>query len=74
MRVSAYGNISCDCGKVIARVQDGKIYVWCRGKECKKGISIGEILGGGKDCTASVARILERADLAGCAAISTDTQ
>lgn len=30
--------IKCDCGKLLARVRDGKVYVWC--KVCKKEIPL----------------------------------
>lgn len=31
-------DIKCDCGKLIARAKDGKVYVWC--KHCKKEVPI----------------------------------
>jgi hypothetical protein len=30
--------IKCNCGKLLARVRDGKVYVWC--KACKKEIQL----------------------------------
>lgn len=30
--------IKCTCGKLLARVKDGKLYVWC--KECKKEVPL----------------------------------
>ena len=30
--------IRCDCGKLIAREKDGKIFVWC--KQCRKEVEI----------------------------------
>lgn len=30
--------IKCDCGKLIAKERDGKIYVWC--KQCHKEVEL----------------------------------
>lgn len=32
------GRIICDCGKLIAREKNGRLYVWC--KNCKREIEI----------------------------------
>lgn len=31
-------NVKCDCGKLIAKKKNGKIYLWC--KHCKKEIEL----------------------------------
>lgn len=31
-------SIKCDCGKLIAKVRNGKLYVWC--KNCKREVEI----------------------------------
>ena len=31
-------SIKCDCGKLIAKTRDGKLYVWC--KNCKREVEI----------------------------------
>ena len=31
-------SIKCDCGKLIAKIRDGKLYVWC--KNCKREVEI----------------------------------
>lgn len=31
-------SLRCDCGKIIAKQRDGKIYLWC--KHCKKEIEL----------------------------------
>ncbi len=31
-------DVQCDCGKLLAKVKDGKIYVWC--KNCKKEVPL----------------------------------
>ena len=30
--------IKCDCGKLLAKERDGKIYIWC--KQCKKEVEL----------------------------------
>lgn len=30
--------LKCDCGKMIARVRDGKIFLWC--KQCRKEVEL----------------------------------
>lgn len=30
--------IKCDCGKLLARERNGKIFVWC--KQCKKEVEL----------------------------------
>lgn len=30
--------ICCDCGKMTAKLKDGKVYVWC--KNCKKEVEL----------------------------------
>lgn len=30
--------VKCECGKVIARVRDGKVYIYC--KSCKRQVAI----------------------------------
>lgn len=30
--------IKCDCGKLLAKERDGKIFVWC--KQCKKEVEL----------------------------------
>jgi hypothetical protein len=36
--VNAAEKIACKCGKMLARYEDGKIYLWC--KSCRKEIAI----------------------------------
>lgn len=31
-------SIKCDCGKLLAKERDGKIFVWC--KQCKKEVEL----------------------------------
>ena len=31
-------DIHCDCGKLIAKVKDGKVFVWC--KNCKREVEL----------------------------------
>ena len=38
MKKTRDGLIMCDCGKLLAREINGKIYVWC--KQCKREIEI----------------------------------
>ena len=30
--------IKCDCGKLVAKIKNGKLYVWC--KHCKREVEI----------------------------------
>lgn len=34
--------INCTCGKLVGRVKDGKVYVWC--KSCKKEVPILDLM------------------------------
>ena len=33
--------INCTCGKLVGRVRDGKVYVWC--KQCKKEVCLTDL-------------------------------
>lgn len=34
--------INCTCGKLVGRVRDGKVYVWC--KSCKKEVALVDLI------------------------------
>ncbi len=38
MKRGDFMDVHCDCGKLLAKIKDGKIYVWC--KNCKKEVPL----------------------------------